>query len=201
AFFNFSNNSSFPPFLGSNGSETQTYHERKILPYRSSDLYRIVADVESYPNFLPYCTGSRVFNRSEREDGVALMDAEITVGFLTFRESYVSVVTCKPYESVRQAVASSSTPLFKTLSSVWRFQPASPNSPHPSWNPPLGHPSKTASETSSGDGPTLVTLDIEFAFANPIHAALSAKFFDQVSRLMVKSFEERCLAVYGPGSR
>ncbi|KAI6047214.1 dehydrase and lipid transport-domain-containing protein [Pisolithus marmoratus] len=176
------------PKVSPNSSETQAYHERKILPYRPSDLYQIVADVESYPNFLP------VFNRSEREDGVILMDAELTIAFLTFRESYVSSVTCKPCESV-QAVASSST-LFKTLNSVWRFQPASPNSPHPS-EAPL---SRTAG-TTSDDGPTLVTLDIEYAFSNPMHAAVSAKVFGQVSQLLVKSFEARCLAVYGPGWR
>lgn len=182
------------PNISPDSPETQIYHERKILPYRSSDLYQIVADVESYPNFLPYCTGSRVSNRSEREDGVILMHAELTIAFLTFRESYVSSVTCKPYESV-QAIASSST-LFKTLNSVWRFQPVSPNSPHPS-KTPLSH----TAGTSPDDGPTLVTLDIEYAFANPMHAVVSAKVFGQVSQLLVKSFEARCLAVYGPGCR
>lgn len=50
-------------------------------------------------------------------------------------------------------------------------------------------------------GPTLVTLDIAFAFENPLHSALSAKFFGKVSRLMVQAFEERCLAVYGSGTK
>lgn len=50
-------------------------------------------------------------------------------------------------------------------------------------------------------GPTLVTLDIAFAFENPLHSALSAKFFGNVSMLMVQAFEERCLAVYGSGTK
>lgn len=29
-----------------------------------------------------------------------IMEAELTVGFLAFTESYVSQVTCRPYESV-----------------------------------------------------------------------------------------------------
>lgn len=29
-----------------------------------------------------------------------VVDAELTVGFLNFRESYVSVVTCIPFKSV-----------------------------------------------------------------------------------------------------
>ncbi|KIM68568.1 hypothetical protein SCLCIDRAFT_1208757 [Scleroderma citrinum Foug A] len=188
------------PFLESDGSATQRYRERKILPYRQSDLYRIVADVESYPHYLPYCVGSRVFNRNEREDGVILMDAELTVGFLTFQESCVCAVTCKPYESVK-AVASSSTTLLKTLNTIWRFQPASPNSFDLSKNPPLDRTREENAASLSSDGPTMVTLDLEFAFANPVHAAVSAKFFGQVSQLMVKAFEERCLAVHGPGTR
>ena len=44
-----------------------------------------------------------------------------------------------------------------------------------------------------------MTLDIAYAFANPLHATVSSTFFDQVSKLMVKAFEARCMAVYGPG--
>lgn len=98
-----------------------------------------------------------------------------------------------------QAVASSSTPLFKTLSTTWRFQAASPNSPHLS----AGRLSSTSTTlpVNQNTGPTLVTLDLAFAFSNPVHATISATFFGQVSKLMVKAFEERCLEVYGPGSR
>ncbi|KAG5646611.1 hypothetical protein DXG03_002915 [Asterophora parasitica] len=117
------------------------------------------------------------------------MEAELTVGFLAFQERYVSQVTCKPYESVA-ATATSATPLFKTLTTTWQFQPAPANSPLPS--------------TPHGDGKpvesTLVTLDLAYAFANPLHASVSSAFFGQVSKAMVKAFEGRCQEVYG-GSR
>ncbi|KIJ70014.1 hypothetical protein HYDPIDRAFT_77093 [Hydnomerulius pinastri MD-312] len=204
-FFTLPNLSSLSPFPDTNEPETRTYHERKIFPYRRSDLYQIVADVGSYPSFVPYCTGSRILQNKRGQGGATVMDAELTVGFLAFQESYVSKVTCRPHESV-EAVASSSTPLFKTLTTVWRFQPASSNSPHLSMAIPrhsseqnsTGIASRTSSDT---DGPTLVTLDLAFAFANPVHAIASATFFGQVSKLMVKAFEERCVAVYGPGTR
>jgi len=106
------------------------------------------------------------------------MEAELTIAFLAFTERYTSRVTCVPYESV-QAVAASSTPLFKMLETTWRFQPSG----------------------SAGDdtGPTLLSLDLAFEFANPMHAAVSGAFFGKVSSLMVKAFEERCVRVYGPG--
>jgi coenzyme Q-binding protein COQ10 len=150
------------------------------------------------------------------------MEAELTVGFLSLKESYVSRVTCKPFASVEvsasgaefkspaklmcsaQAVASSSTPLFKTLSTTWRFQPASPNPPNASAAHIPFSKNLSAFESPAifvGDQtatPTLVTLDLAFAFSNPVHATVSAAFFGQVSKLMVKAFEERCLKVYGP---
>ncbi|OBZ70230.1 Coenzyme Q-binding protein COQ10 B, mitochondrial [Grifola frondosa] len=138
SLFTFPDLSSLSPFSDSNGNNNQqphTYHERKILPYRPSELYNVVADATSYPRFLPFCTDARILGNSKGVSAPHLqsnsMDVELTVGFLSFKERYVSKVTCRPHESV-EAVACSSTPLFKTLNTVWRFQPASPKSPHPS---------------------------------------------------------------------
>jgi coenzyme Q-binding protein COQ10 len=75
-----------------------------------------------------------------------------------------------------QAVATSSTPLFKTLSTTWSFKPQQP--------------------LSSSSPATLVSLDLVYDFANPLHAAVSSQFFGQVSQLMIKAFEDRCYDVY-----
>ncbi|KAG6817458.1 hypothetical protein H0H87_008626 [Tephrocybe sp. NHM501043] len=120
------------------------------------------------------------------------MEAELTVGFLAFTERYTSQVTCKPHESV-EAIASTATPLFKTLTTTWRFQPALAQSSY-SFEPSTVKRSVQPQKLS-----TLVTLDLEYAFANPIHAAISSKFFGQVSKLMVQAFEDRCRTVYGTG--
>jgi Oligoketide cyclase/lipid transport protein len=106
------------------GSETQTYHEHKNFPcvgwmellicplfylmfsYTQNQLYNIVADVSLYPRFVPFCTASRILNTStQRQTGdissqSLLMEAELTVTFLTFKESYVSQVRCTPFKSV-----------------------------------------------------------------------------------------------------
>ncbi len=112
--------SPFSPF-GSQ-SETQKYHERKILPcaenhqfffianahvhffyrYSQKELYDVVSDVASYPHFVPFCTGSRILKATHQPGppSKVTMDAELTVGFLSFQENYVSKVTCQPHESV-----------------------------------------------------------------------------------------------------
>lgn len=117
------------PLPGQNkpdADDPHTYHERKILPcvpyyvteieptkyghslrYSPSQMYKVVSDVASYPRFLPFCTGTRILSTTLPKDPLALglagtlrMEAEMTVGFMAFKESYVSKVTCVPYESV-----------------------------------------------------------------------------------------------------
>ncbi|KAH9943152.1 dehydrase and lipid transport-domain-containing protein [Epithele typhae] len=183
--------SSLSPFSGQDGNNqgSQVYHERKVFPYSQRQLYELVADASSYPRFLPFCTNARVLSKKPHpsDAGHLNMDVELTVGFLNFTESYISKVTLRPYES---AVAASSTPVFKTLDTIWRFQPAPPQSPPPGSR-------ISSSTTSTAAGPTLVTLDLKFAFASPVHAAVSASVFGQVSKMMVQAFEQRCQEIYG----
>ncbi|KAJ7228695.1 dehydrase and lipid transport-domain-containing protein, partial [Mycena pura] len=172
------------------GTALQTYHEQKCLPYTRQQLYKIVSDVGSYQHFIPFCSASRVLSTTDETKTPILLDAELTVQFLALKESYVSRVTCIPLESV-EAVASS-TPLFKELKTTWRFETV-PESTILASAPPRG----LTSERSPRSAATLASLDLAFAFASPVHAAVSSSFFGQVSKLMVKAFEERCAEVYG----
>jgi coenzyme Q-binding protein COQ10 len=95
-----------------------------------------------------------------------------------------------------QAVASSSTPLFKTLTTTWRFQPDS----EVEYSDGGIGLHRSHLKTDLDQGPTCVIFDLSYAFANPLYAAVSAAFFGQVSQLMVKAFEERCAEVYGPAA-
>ncbi|ESK97605.1 coenzyme q-binding protein coq10-like protein mitochondrial-like protein [Moniliophthora roreri MCA 2997] len=179
---------SFSPF----NNDVQRYSERKIFPYHEKQLFEIVANVSQYPRFIPFCTECRILSSpNEGRHGVDpyTMEVELTAGFMSFTESYVSKVTCIPFKSV-EAVATSSTPLFKNLSTIWRFQPVSPNTQHPL--PP---------SNVRGSNPTLVTFDLVYAFSNPIHAAVSSAFFGQISKQTIAAFEKRCIEVYGRGSR
>ena len=58
-----------------------THAERRALPYTPAQMYALVADVERYPEFLPWCRAARI----TRRDGDVLY-AHLVIGFQMFRE-------------------------------------------------------------------------------------------------------------------
>ena len=68
-----------------------THAEMRVLPYTPQQLYALVADVERYPEFLPWCVGARI--RERRPD---LIVADLIIGFRMFRERFTSRVSLDP---------------------------------------------------------------------------------------------------------
>lgn len=60
----------------------------RVLPYAPQDLAALVADVRSYPDFVPWVTSMRVYNPREEAPGVSLLDAEASVGFSFLTERF-----------------------------------------------------------------------------------------------------------------
>ncbi len=44
-----------------------TISRSALVPYSAAEMYALVNDVESYPQFLPWCRSSRVLSRNEDE--------------------------------------------------------------------------------------------------------------------------------------
>ena len=65
-----------------------THAEQKLLPYTPLQLFELVADVDRYNEFLPWCVASRV---NSRKDNV--INADLVIGFKMFREKFTSEVT------------------------------------------------------------------------------------------------------------
>ena len=68
------------------------HRETRILPYTADLMYAVVADVEKYPQFLPWVTGLRIVRRLSD----TVFDAEMRVGFGGLSERYISRVTLDP---------------------------------------------------------------------------------------------------------
>src|SRR3954447_10316554 len=93
-----------------------THAEQKVLPYTPEQLYALVADVERYPEFLPWCVGARIRERSGE-----VIIADLIIGFSMFRERFTSRVTLSPPHRID--VAYTEGP-FKYLNNHWIFERA-----------------------------------------------------------------------------
>ncbi|KAI8374252.1 uncharacterized protein BYT42DRAFT_397677 [Radiomyces spectabilis] len=164
------------PNVLSNASKKQ-YSERRVLNFSQQEVYNVVANVTDYHRFVPFCVHSHVYSSDKIQQGenaVTVMKAELGVGFKLFEEKYMSKVTCEEPKLVRAVAADAS--LFKEMVTTWKFHP---------------HKSVRSERPSC-----LVDFHISFEFASPLHAQASTVFFDQVSKMMLKAFVERCETVY-----
>jgi coenzyme Q-binding protein COQ10 len=64
-----------------------THSEQRSLPHSSEQLFGLVADVEKYPEFLPWCVGARI--RSQESD---LLVADLMIGFNGLNEKFTTQV-------------------------------------------------------------------------------------------------------------
>lgn len=97
---------------------SRSHHERRTVPFSPSELYQVVANVDEYHQFVPWCTDSRVTQRLD--DGLVI--ADLSVGFRFLNEKYTSVITLDENRSVSADVPHSG--LFDYLITDWTFRPA-----------------------------------------------------------------------------
>lgn len=91
-----------------------THAEQRVLPYKPQQLFDLVADVEKYPEFLPWCVGARVRRRTGN-----VIVADLVIGFKMIRERFTSEVTLNP-EDLRIDVKYLDGP-FRYLNNHWVF--------------------------------------------------------------------------------
>src|SRR3954454_19606013 len=68
-------------------SAMTTYAERRPVPYSAEQMYALVAEVERYPEFLPWCLAAKI---RQREGSVIY--ADLVIGFRMVRERFTSRV-------------------------------------------------------------------------------------------------------------
>src|SRR4051812_8872931 len=93
-----------------------THAERRVLPYAPEQLYNLVADIERYPEFLPWCLAAKIRKREGRT-----IHADLMIGFRMVRERFTSKVDLEPTRRIDVAYAEGP---FKYLNNHWEFNPA-----------------------------------------------------------------------------
>jgi len=90
-----------------------THAEQKNLPYTPEQMFDLVADVERYGDFLPWCIACR----KTKDDG-EIIEADLIIGYKMIREKFKSRVTLNPPHNIR--VEYMDGPM-KNLSNQWKF--------------------------------------------------------------------------------
>ena len=91
------------------------YSDTIVLPFNARQLYEIVIDVETYPEFLPWCLSSRIVKKFDDSN----FDAELTVGYKAIDEKYISRIKAE-YE--KKIISKAISGPFKSLDSSWHFK-------------------------------------------------------------------------------
>ena len=68
-----------------------THAEQKPLPYAPEQMFNLVSDIEKYPEFLPWCVGTRIRSR----EGNVLI-ADMVIGYKMFRERFTLAGGTRP---------------------------------------------------------------------------------------------------------
>jgi coenzyme Q-binding protein COQ10 len=91
-----------------------THAEQRVLPYTPEQLFTLVADIERYPEFLPWCVGARIKERQAN-----LIVADLIIGFRVFRERFTSRVSLDRPRRIDVAYADGP---FRYLNNHWVFE-------------------------------------------------------------------------------
>lgn len=92
------------------------HSENRVIRHTPEQLFQLVADVQHYPAFLPWCLASRVKTRSEDK-----LEADLIIGFQMFREQFTSHVQLDK-AALKIQVDYTEGP-FKYLRNTWIFLP------------------------------------------------------------------------------
>ncbi len=149
-----------------------THHETRQVPYSADQMYALVADVASYPQFLPWNSAARIRTRRpiDGPDGSGeVMEADLVISFKVFRERFGSRVILWP--APRRIETEYLDGPFRHMQSTWAFR-----------------------DVDSG---CEVTFHVDFEFRNALLQGIIGIVFNDAMLRVVRAFERRAAVLYG----
>ena len=146
-----------------------THSETRVLRYTAEQMYALVADVASYPQFLPWTAAARVRSVRQQQDGSEIMEADLVISFKVFRERFGSRVVLWP--EMRRIETEYLEGPFHHMRSNWAFRDV--------------------------EGGCEVSFDVDFAFKNRLLQSAADLFFYEAMKRIVRAFEQRAQELYG----
>lgn len=93
-----------------------THAERRVVPYTQQQVFDMVADVERYPEFLPWCVAARIRQRPQPN----MFVADLVIGYKVFRERFTSQVTLTRPDRIDVKYYEGP---FRYLNNHWQLEP------------------------------------------------------------------------------
>jgi coenzyme Q-binding protein COQ10 len=135
-------------------------------------MFALVADVESYPQFVPLCREMKVRSRAQRADGSEVLVAQMTVAYKLIRETFTSRVTLD--RAKFQIFVEYLDGPFSHMENRWTFRPV-------------------------GEDACEVEFYISYEFRSRALGLLMGTVFDAAFRRFAEAFERRADLVYSAG--
>ena len=142
---------------------------KRLIECKKDQLIDLVLDIEKYPEFVPFCLDSHVYEKN-KEDNQTLIIADLTIGKGPFKDTYKSDVKFDKKNSTIN-VTNIGGPL-NHLENNWKFI-----------------------ETEGG---TEISFDIDFEIENKFLNVLMSKSFEFGLNKIADAFQKRAEDLYRP---
>jgi coenzyme Q-binding protein COQ10 len=145
------------------------FSTKHAVQHAAAEMFDLVADVESYPEFVPLCRALKVRRRHTLPDGREVLVAQMTVAYKFISETFTSRVTLD--RANLQILVEYLDGPFSQLENRWSFHPA-------------------------GEESCDVEFFISYEFKSRTLAALMGSMFELAFRRFAAAFEKRADLVY-----
>lgn len=132
-------------------------------------MFDLVLDVESYPDFIPFCESLTVISREGSANGEEIT-ADMSVGYKQFSEKYTSHITTDT--RARSIVVACVEGPLKALENIWVFR-----------------------DTQEGKG-CEIDLSLAYKFKNPLMQMAMNAVLDRAFDKFLSAFEQRAVETY-----
>ena len=140
---------------------------KKIIPCNKKNLFKMILDIEKYPEFVPWCLNGKINKKIDRVDLIEI-EADLTVGKGFLNQTYKSHVTY--YKDKDKIIVSNIGGPLKYLKNEWQIKEVNNNSE--------------------------VSFMINFEIKNIFYNMLMTRSFDQGLKNIADAFEKRAIELF-----
>ena len=142
--------------------------ESKTVSYTKDQMFDLVADIDRYDEFLPWCNNSKIINTSIKDD-IKIVIADLEIGYDQFVYTYRSEV--KLHKDKSEINVRNLDGPFKYLENNWKF-------------------------VSVNESDCEIQFKIDFELNIKLFDILMRKFFDLAFQKMVDAFISSANEIY-----